>query len=483
MKIGNITFDEAQTEDIRRIAEANYVAAVPVQQGYGKTLVAAGAILTSGAEVVLVIAPESTHLSAWDKDLKALGHEAGVRIMGTKNKEQRAAVVDFEWGLPGWYIVTPQWFTRQNVSSWEPDALIVDEIHLLGRPGSKGSKNLVGSRSNDKKTLAHRTKYKLALSGTIARNRFEYMWTVNALLWPEQDGFGDVATKPISQWKEYWMASEYNAFATSGKTYTVERIPGRLLGEMPTVIQHKRYERCCDFHPEGFLTGAGAESINRTFMLTPNQKKHIKGLEEHAVAWLEENPLVAELPIVQQTRIRQATLAELSVEDYFDDAGEPRQRVWIEPDAKSPMADEVIELLQEMEDENIVVFTPSRIFAEYLVNRINAEDLGGAREVSGATRDRRHQDVTEFGETYRVLVGVIAAVGTGTDGLQHKSSTEIWCNEDLDRTNNSQARARLDRRGQKRKVTRIYLRDDLGYGSKQWLRMELAQQLLDESLT
>src|SRR5690625_6214702 len=62
--------------------------------------------------------------------------------IGNANKAQREAKADFEMGFPGVYIVTPQLFTREDVSLWTGDMLIVDEIHLLGRPGSKGQKKL-----------------------------------------------------------------------------------------------------------------------------------------------------------------------------------------------------------------------------------------------------------------------------------------------------------------------------------------------------
>lgn len=471
-----------QLADIERIRDAGYRALLAVAPGGGKTYLSTLALLDATADdpnaQVLVIAPQSTHKSAWKKAMAQAGGDHEVRVIGRGNKAQRAALADFEWGVPGWYVCTPQFFTRSFDENWNPTGVILDESHTLSNPSTRGQKLLSGYTRRDTDTLATRAKFKLALSGTPARNRFELLWGVAKFLWPELTGYGEVAQMPLSAWKDARMTSRFSPFNRSGKEYLDEIVPGKLFRDMPCVIQHKRRERCCDFHPDGFMPVAEPEVRRVVVGLTKNQVAAIRGLEEKGVAWLQENPLVTELPITQQLRIRQGILGELSVED---DPETGKQRVWLEPDAKSPFADMVEEILDQEGDDPVLVLTASKMFAKYLTARLVARGVS-ARELSGDTRRTRDRDVEGFGDTYRVAVAVIDAVGTGTDGLGRRCSTEIWTDRSLDRTANDQARARLDRMGQQRRVLRFELFDDLGYSERQWTRQALADEKLGASL-
>ena len=77
----------------------------------------------------------------------------------------------------------------------------------------------------------------------------------------------------------------------------------------------------------------------------------------------------------------------------------------------------------------------------------------------------RKADLASFGRDYRVLVGVIAAIGTGTAGLNHLSHTEILFEQPISLTMREQTTARLDRLDNKHRVQRYVLLDDLGVQS------------------
>lgn len=477
-----ITLWPFQEADQEKLAANNYTGLLMIEPGGGKTVAAITAMVRAKARTVLIVAPDSTHDKAWREDAAEIEGAPEIRIAGKKNKAERAALADLEWGVTGWYIVTPQFFTRSLSEEIEVDGMIVDEIHMLSEPDRAGQKKLSGYGAK-RNSFATRTKHRLALSGTPARNNFYRMWSIMRFLWPELSGYGEVAQTPFSAWKDDRMAHEFDYFAYTKKRHTHEYIEGQLVREMPCVIVHKRRETCCEFHPGGFLEQGVPVVTNVTVDLTPKQLKVAEQLDEQNVAWLEDNPMVASLPIVKHIRLRQAVLAELSTEDTgeYDEQGNPKQRVWIESNAKSPFADEVERWLENIGDEPVVVFTASRIFAEYLTNRLNKNGYS-AVEVSGATRKTRAKDLNDFGTKYRVAVAVIAAVGTGTDGMQKVAATEIWTDRDTDRTNNIQAQARLDRMGQTKTVQRIQLFDELGYGDKQYLNQADKQHKLERSL-
>ena len=102
-------------------------------------------------------------------------------------------------------------------------------------------------------------------------------------------------------------------------------------------------------------------------------------------------------------------------------------------------------------------------------------------EVSGDYRTTRVEDLAGFGTKYQIAVCVIAAVGTGTDGLQRHSNVEIWLDRDLDSTNNIQAESRLDRIGATKQVQRYILRDQTGFAEKRYTRETMIRTSIEQS--
>lgn len=435
------------------------------------TLVAIEAALRTGTGVNLVIAPLSTHESAWGQTLlKQSGVE--IRVLGTKNKSQAQAVEDFTSRIPGWYICTPQWFTRADILGWTPDLAIVDEVHMLGNPEGKGAKQLT--------LLGQQTGYKLALSGTPARNKFERMWTIMRFLWPDNP--------EIARENYYGWLAEHMLYAKVfiglnkarqpkyAKKYIRERNPGALIRRAPLVLQHFRREHCCEFHPEGFLSQEEPQVLTRTIPLSPKQKKSIKELEEQYLTWLDDNPLVVEIPLTLQQRVRQMCLA---VPVFNED-----DEITFTEDMESPFADEMERDLEALdESEPVVVFVESQRFASALTKRLVSKGYS-AFEYSGATTKTRAQNLKTFGtpEGHRILVGVLSAIGTGTDGLQKVAQTEFWMERSTDETVNTQGEGRLDRVGARGQIQRYYYQDDLGYAAGRFSKQVEAAMQLRKSL-
>lgn len=459
------------------------------------TVLAIAAAIDSGSDRVLIIAPATTHGSAWQKTGEKFGVQ--IRTVGSKNKAEKDAKFDFEMGFDGWYIVTPELFTRADTAHWGADMLIVDESHQLSGPNKKGQRALSGYRNTDK-PISLRARYRLALSGTPFRNHFERAWSTARFLWPELSGPNEVAEFVFATWQNKRMNKEFAAYLPcpdyrnpcAGKcmharfVFTNEKEPGRLISEMPCVIQHFRRRRCCEFHPEGFLPTDAPTTYEVVVPLLPAQRKAIKGLEERSVAWLEDNPLIANIPITVQLRVREMCLAVPSVTDHYDDEGNLRQKTHFEPDAKSPLIEEMIRRLEVLEDEPVVVFSNSQKFAALATARFNAAGIS-AMEYSGATKKTRDADLKRFGREGgpRVAVVVISAGGTGLDGLQKVCKTEFWAERSLDRTNNTQSEARTDRLGSIGQVDRYIFRDDMGYSDAQWTRESLLNAELALSTT
>lgn len=489
-----------QKRDIETLSRHNYTGLLNIQPGGTKTAIATGAAVHSGSKVVLIIGPQGTFGTAWKPTVKALAG-ADLRRISNGKKAEREAMQDFILGYPGWYFVTPQLMTRsKDVKDWTGDMLIVDEAHMLNAAKSSGQRVLSGYHFNDGQPLAHRFKHRLSLSGTPARNHFERMWATMRTLWPWLDNRGQVGYHNYPVWLQDRMRSEdvvtgfewvqvprewfrpdgtirkpddvqhiknidgimHYGKVSKAKKWLTEAQPGRLLSEAPCVIQHFRRDRCCDAHPNGFLNHPEPQVLTRVVPLLPAQKKIIADLEEQYLAWVDENPLVVDLTMVQKQRIRQVCLGVPAVETAFDEEGREKTRVWFENADRSPFADEVEQIIESVSPEPVVVYVESQSYAAALTRRLNRNGFP-AFEYSGKTIGTRDADLALFGTKFQVVVITISAGGTGLDGLQRVSRTEIWPEEHVDETLNEQARARQDRIGAKGQVQRFILVDDLGY--------------------
>lgn len=488
-----------QVSDQEYLAECNYTALLSMEPGAGKTATALLAHKNSGAKVTLVVAPEATHGTAWIPQAEQI---LGItpRVIGnTGRKAVKEAMFDFKMGYPGIYIVTPQLLTREkDLSEWVGDMCIVDEGHYINKPKSLGQKQMQKLGNNF-------PKHRLFLSGTAWRNNFERAWSVMRFLFPDlmyryqvaHDNFRawqydrmlheevmvpprkwypttweKYKDPPVGYWRKNINGVPHIGEPIAAKQWLNESEPGKLLSEAPGVIIHKKREECCEHHTvarqgfAGFLDLEEPQVIEHVIDLTPKQSKAIQELEDQYLTWLKNNPLVVELPISLQQRIRQITLAEPEVEDYVsgqDEDGEDivKQRVWFEDNCKSPYTEQLLDILEADEDEPVVVYLEHQSYAGVLVNKLNKAGFP-AFEFSGKTKSTRNEDLQEFGKKYKVAVVVISAGSTGLDGLQRVSKTEVWMERSLDETNNVQARSRQDRLGGRGQVQRHIFLDSQG---------------------
>lgn len=463
-----------QKADIDRLVANGGSGLVVTEVGGGKTLVALETALkvlpksplgiTQGT--VMVIAPQGTHVHAWSKTLdRQTGGVQFFRRLET-SKKGNEALADLKWGEPGFYICTPQWFARRNWGDVEPDMVIFDEIHMAGAYQNETRKRL--------HQLAG-AKARLGLSGTPLRNKFENAWSIVRWIDPPK--------VPENYW--LWRMSndletKYDRFAPQNRIVVGEKVPGKLVNTLSCYIQHLQREACCPFHPRGFVAELPEPAVEiRTVKLTRDQRAFYKQMEESYVAWLStpddegKTPVVAELPIVARSMLRFCALGMPSIrtvtkrfrsKETGEIYEEEREELYFEPDCESPKIDELLNVLREIGDQPALVFTHSQRFAEVVVDRLASNGVSSFEWSSKHSQKQRDKALTAMAKgELRVIVGVISAIGTGTDGLQENCSTEIWLSEDDDATNGQQAKGRLDRPGQRRQVVRIYIQAENTY--------------------
>lgn len=323
MKISPYDF---QLADIADLELHDMTGAIVAETGAGKTVIAAGAMRRSGVPTKLIIAPQGTLKDVWEATITGHtdletgewveGMDPGARVQRIDGSVKgKQALDDLEWKEPGYYLMTPQIFTRYKPLHLRPDMTVVDEAHLLGNRSKPGGQTLMNFQSG----------HRIAMSGTLARNRFENLWTILRWLYPKNSESGDFADVAVNRWIDRYCETEYDRFAPGQRRVVGELYPGTIAGLVPCWRQHFKRAECCEFHPEGFLKDVAEPIVIReTVQLTSGQKNAIKqaqrdylfyldlATEEWQALPLEERkkkPLVMKLPIVRETRLSQMTLA------------------------------------------------------------------------------------------------------------------------------------------------------------------------------
>ncbi len=463
-----------QHEDCNLLESNSYTGLIAIEAGGGKTVTAAETIRRAQPTTALILAPLSTFSVEGRNWLDPRYHELmgqEVRPMHNRNKAGTTALQDFIWGVPGVYVTTHQLAVHKStdISQWSGDMLVVDESHRTTTPGTRTQIAVSGYYpKKGEEPLSTRFDARLPMSGTFMRQDFANAWATMRLLWPHLSKSGDVAYANFRGWCEERMTSQEvytsrrdrNGNPVKVKQYLAETFPGLLLSQMPCAIVHKRREQCCEYHPNGFLTTEAPNVIDVYVELTANQKRAIHELETHQLTYLKDHPLAVEIPLTERQRIRQICLGEPRV-DYLTDVetGVEKATLNFDADCKSPFADMCIEILNDKipRDEPVLIYMDQQRFAEVLVGKLRKAGIS-AEEFSGV----RKADLTQFGSSYRVLVGVTSALGTGTDGLQNECNTEIVLETPVSTTDEQQVQARLDRPGG-RQVQRFRILDTSGY--------------------
>ena len=447
-----------QERDIQQLVSTGGTGIVATQVGGGKTLIAIEVAKRLGTLSNLVIAPKGTHKRAWEKTILRQIPDATVRyINSTKDGEQ--SLIDLVSDVAGWYLISPEYFRKFGWSKVKPDLAVFDEIH---RASNRKSKTAI---------MLHtlKAKARIGLSGTIAGNKIEGIWSVIKWVYPE------IAGRSFWAWVDKYCTTKFDPFA--GKTVAGELSPGLIVSSLPCYIRHLKRERCCAFHPEGMDSELPRMQVEeRTVELSAEQKRIYKAMEKDLFVWLEDNPLVAEVPVSARIRLRQITLGVPSIDDegvvHFAD------------DCKSTKIDEMFQIIGDLPDgEPLLILTHSQKFASVVVKRLRASGIS-AFEWSGVASQRLRDEALESfieGKT-QAIVAVISAIGEGTDGLQEVCSTVIWLSKDDNRLMNEQAAGRLDRQGQKKSVLSFEIIADNTYDEGQLSKLVRDQLQMNASL-
>lgn len=427
--------DQAKVIDMILTDKSHMCAA---QMGAGKTLIGVEAVLRSGAKVTLLVCPLNT-LAGWRTtfERQSAGEAVFRQISSTKDGVQAHEAC--RAGEPGVYFIGTEFFRRFDWEQAPLDFVVVDEGHRFQNRKSSNWLML---------NTTFRVEYKLYLSGTPAGNKIQGLWAGCKWLWPDY--------KAYWPWVSTWLKTELDQYA--GKKIMGEKNPGALWDSLPSKSKFAS-------------SYTGEPSIHEIEVkLAPAQLKLYKKFEQEAVVWLDQHPLISELPATQALRLRQMTLGVPSIRyinvmkrdpDTGDEWEETVEEVYFEDDCKSSKIDALLDILTDIYAEKpvpVMVYTHSKKFATVVAKRLQAKGYNARQFVGGMSKAEREWKLSSFGIEYDILVATIPTLAEGVNGLQDRSNIEIWLSVSDNRMLNSQARARLSRPGQLKTVQRYLIR-------------------------
>lgn len=419
-RLAKLTPDPKQEVAIEKmVAEPSNAALNASLMGTGKTVMATEVALRRNVKTVLVIAPLNTYWGWYDTIQRQTEYTAkGLHKIDSSTKG-RNAFQELSAGVEGWYFVGREYFRTKEWHKIVPDMVLVDECHFMQNRASKSFRVA--------KTL--KAGYKLSMSGTPFGNRFEGFWAVTRFLWPDDK----IVQKSFWKWVERWARTQYNPF--SSVEITGEKVPGSFANTLPCYVR---------LEPDYNIDMV--QEI-RYVDLVPAQRKVYEKFQRDLVVWLQDNPLVAEVPIAARIRLRQMTLAVPSVTE--DDA------VYFAENAVSTKYQALVEIVDDNPSDKMLILTDSQKYAKIVTDRLNAKyGEGMAFEWSGtASQNKREEAKQAFIKAdLRFIVAVIPAIAEGVDGLQDACRTVVWLSHSDSNILNQQVLDRVRRRGQQRLV-------------------------------
>lgn len=434
----NIRPTEAQEREINRTTTAirdGGGALLAWEPGCGKTYGAIWVTQKLDADGRIIIVCPKRVIPSWQASIKTItGQEA--RVLSRTTKSGRANIEDMLNGEDGWWVINfellvslgkaaeaKKWpnvsFSRKSF-----DMVIVDEVHRIANHRTQSFRAVKALKSM----------YRLGLSGTPAGNKPINIYGVLKFLDPNS------VDRSFYRFADEFFVSQLNPFAASpyARIYGGEKTPGALRDS----VGHK-WSSMRGSEVFGDLPPVNVQRV--TCGMRREQGRMYREFVEHRLAIMDGGASVASSAAVLDGRLRQVTLGPLRI---VDDSVEFEER-------GSSKIDAALDILSDLPpNERVVLWCHSRKFMAPLRKRLT--DAGySSVELSSDYRDEWRQFLEPDGP--RILCAVIAAAAEGIDGLQNVCNTEIWLSEDNSVILNLQASARLNRKGQTKRVNRFLL--------------------------
>lgn len=426
-----MSFDlyDHQKRGLEFVRARNGRAGLWMEMGTGKSRIALAHLTEQDCQRVLVVCPLSA-VGVWQREARIVGlphtivdltgcgtiKDRTVALKKTDRKVPTIVICNFEsyWREP----------LRAAVLRWEPDAVIIDEAHRIKNRGTRQSRfaHILGDREH--------VKVKLALTGTPVTNGLEDLWSM----------FRFISPNIFGSWTSFQ------------NTYLVM---GGYQGRQ--IIRYRNVTGAHDIVAKTAFQCTKAEAIDLPerqdilipVTLTPNTMATYDELRRKAITMVQTGagprPVIAQLVLTLLLRLQQIT------------SGFAREVGGETIDLSTEKADVALDLIANAHagGEKVVVF--ARFLHDLDAMQVRLPKTLRVARFDGSVSSHERTAILErfrHGE-YDVLLVQIRAGSLGIDLTA--ASIAIFFSTGFSLDDFLQARDRLHRIGQLRKVTYFHL--------------------------
>lgn len=403
-----------------------------LEQGLGKTKIALETFRAKQelglVDRCLVIGPLSVvNNKGWGKQIKEYGRDASyVFIKGTK--EQKLEILDDEHGVYDFYLINYEGLLtiEDEILSWVDDRtmVILDESSKI--------KNFYAARTKVCLQIGKLAKHKGILTGTpVTQNAYDIFSQFYFL--DCGDSFGQSYDSFL---RRYFNAVGFKKIAKRGALEEIAEIASR------KSIRFTKEEALPDLPPKTYQV--------REVEMHPNQRRYYDAiLRQEMIRLSEMENVTAQNILVTILRLQQIADGYVSPKDSNEVKLAPR-----ELDCPNPKLNELGELLDELGDKPIVIWTRFRHVIDTIAKLLREKEITYVAYVGGMTDKEREDSEAKFQSGFaQVFLSLPQAGGMGMN-LQ-RASYSIYFDNDYSLQNRLQSEDRIHRIGQKGNCTII----------------------------